>query len=332
MDSPPTKNALVKLLLIGDGKIGKTHYAGMAAERLNVLYLDGDVGAQTLATLPESVRKNIYLLSMQDRIDGGVRSSDFITAVAEFTSNIKFRWNDTHSRVAKRSDKGVDIWEILPAKLDQNDVLVIDSWTGLTESIMLKCAQANGIDLANATTLQLRPVYQSANLQATALLQVIRSVRCHVIVIAHPDEYTHMTKPVGRRVSDARESDMIIDWTKLIPKTTSKPQGLNMAKYFTDVAWGEMSPSGKERRLNFQVKNDRVSGGHFTESKSADDDYSFTNLIKQIGGAIPTEAVSPEGRWLNIIPADSEQAEPQSKVLDGTESKPVKGLAGLMKK
>lgn len=332
MDNPPKAQALVKLLMIGDGKIGKTHYAGMAAAAgLNVLYLDGDVGAQTIAGLPMEARRHVYLLNMADRITGGVRSPDFADNMGAMTSTIRFRWNDTDQREAKRADKGVEVWEIEPAKLDHNDLLVIDSWTGLTESMMLKCAQANGVDLSNATTSAMRPVYQGANLMATSMLQVIRSVRCHVIVIAHPDEYTHMTKPTGRRVSDAKENDMVIDWTKMIPKTTSKPQGLNMAKYFTDVAWAEMSPSGKERRLNFQVKNDRVSGGHFDSSKDADKEYSFGELVKAVGGSLDGKHADVS-RWLKIISADTEIVEPEAKILDGTVATPVKGMSGFMKK
>jgi hypothetical protein len=266
---------------------------------------------------------------MMDRINGGVRSPDFIDSMVTLTSQIKTRWNDTEQRVAKRNDSGCEIWELEPSKMDHNDLLVIDSWTGLTESIMLKCAQANGIDLATASTPQMRPVYQSAALQSTSLLQIIRSIRCHVIVIAHPDEYTHMTKPEGRKVSDTKETDMVIDWTKMIPKTTSKPQGLVMGKYFSDIAWAEMSPSGKERRLNFRVRADRVSGGHFDDSKSADEDYSFASLIRRIGGTLPAQHVDPEGRWLKIIQADEQAAESAPKVLDGTKAAPIKGLAAL---
>lgn len=331
MNNPPPQTGLVKLLLIGDGKIGKTHYAGMpAGEGFNVLYLDGDVGAQTIAGLPAKARENIYLLSMADRIGGGRRTPDFIDSMIQFTGLIKFRWNDTDSKLASVRDKGVEIWEITPGRLDHTVVLVIDSWTSLTESIMLKCALANGVDLASATTADMRPVYQSAALQATALLQVIRAMPCHVIVIGHPDEYTHLTKPEGRKVKDAKETDMIIDWTKMIAKTTSKPQGLVMPKYFTDVAWAEMNPAGTERRLNFKVKSDRVSGGHFNDSKAADGEYSFVNLVRQIGGRAPASH-APTDSWLNIIPADAEPVVAEKKVLDGTNASPIQGIAGLGK-
>ena len=330
MDIAPPENQLVKLLIIGDGKIGKTHYAGAAAEHFNVLYFDGDVATQTIATLPTEAKRNIYLIASGDTISGGQRDHRFVDLFSEFSSRIKFKWNDTESKLASVRDFGKEVWEIQPSKMNHNDIFVLDSWTSLVESIMLKCAFQCGVDLSNATTSQMRPVYQSAGLMATSFLQVIRSMPCHVIVIAHPDEFTHQTKPEGRRVSDVKETDMVIDWTKMIPKSTSKPQGLQMPKYFTDVAWAEIAPNGRERRLNFKTKNDRVSGGHFDDSKDMTKDYTFAKLVERVGGVVPKTPLDPMGRWLNIIPA-GENVKPESKVLDGTESKPVKGLAGLTK-
>lgn len=327
MDQAPQQSRLVKLLLIGDGKIGKSYYAGMAgAENLNVLYLNGDVAGQTLSQLPIEVQRNIYLMEMGDTILGGTRDCKFIESMTEFTTMAKVRWNDTHQRVAKRSDSD-DIWEIQPGRMDGNCVLVLDSWTSLAESIMLQAALANGVDLASATTTQMRPVYQSAGLKATAMLQIIRSIQCHVIVLAHPDEYQHKTAPEGRRVQDVKENDMVIDWTKMIPKSTSRPHGLQMAKYFTDVAWMEVAPNGKERRLNFRLKNDRISGGHFDDLKSVDE-YSIGNLIRRLGGSTPSSP-TPIDSWLNIIPAGAVTTDAPAKVLDGTKASPVKGLAGL---
>jgi hypothetical protein len=274
-------------------------------------------------------RQHIYLMSMMDKTLNGARTPDFILNVRDFINYAKMSWHDEEQRVAKKSDRNYTQWQLQPAKLDHHDLLVIDSWTGLTESIMLRCAQSNGVDLSDAETKEMRPVYQSAQQMATSVLQMIRALPCHVIVIAHPDEYTHLRKPEGRKVSDAKEGDMVIEWTKMIPKTTSRPQGLLMAKYFTDVAWAEVSPSGKERRLNFKMRDDRVSGGHFDDTKASDSDYAFANLIKKIGGTLPESHISPIGRWLEINEIGDDDPSKDSKTLDGTKPK---GLAGLASK
>jgi hypothetical protein len=278
MDQSTGEKKLIKLLLIADGKVGKSRFAGEAAKHFNTLYIDGDVAIPTLSQLPTEVKKNLYLLPMHDTILGGARDTSFCDAMQEFTTTIKFRWNDTESRLAKMKDTGT-IWELCPSKMGQNDLLVIDSWTSLVESLMLKCAIANGVDLTSATTNEMRPVYQSAGNLATSFLQIVRALQCHVIVLGHPDEYQHKIAPPGRKVEQIKEKDMLIDWTKMIAKSTSRPQALQMPKYFTDVAWMDVSPTGT-RKLDFRVRDGRVGGGHFDGYEDTDK-YSFANLVRR---------------------------------------------------
>jgi AAA domain len=343
MNQPSESNSLAKLLLIGDGKLGKSHYSALAAKAgFNVLYFDGDVASATISgmvknkILTPTEASRIYLLDVCDTLLDGRKDSKFFDVMVEFTTSTVFRWNDSQRRIAKRSDTADEIWEIKPARLDHNCVFIADSWTALCESIMTAAANAHSVDLANATTHEMRPVYQSGGLKSTQMLQLIRSLRCHVIVLGHPDEYSHTTKPEGKKVKDIRETDLIVDWTKMIPKSTSKPQGLQLAKYFTDVAWMESNATGSERLVNFKMSDSRVSGGHFKERKNVDE-YSFANLVKEIGGELPRGDVSTDS-WLTITPPGTGQTEQsaiaESKVLDGTAGTAIKsaGLASLFAK
>lgn len=332
MDQASPQQRLIKMLLIGAGKIGKTRWAGMAANAgFNVLYLDGDVGGQTLGMLPPEAQRRIYLLNIGDTILGGNRDHRFIDNIKAFVDEAVFRWNDTQQKLGSRLDPVTDDqWEIRPALLDHRCVLVIDSWTSLTQSMMLKASRLCNVQMEVATTEQMRPVYQQAGLASSLILQTIRSMRCHVIVIGHPDEYVHKSAPDGRKVSDVKEKDLIIDYTKMIPKSTSKPNGLSMAPYFTDIAWMDTNAAGTERILDFRLDPGRVSGGHFHERKNSDE-YSFANLVKQIGGTVPDGNQSVD-QWLKIIPGgkpgEVESAAPASPVLDGTKPAPLKG-AGI---
>jgi hypothetical protein len=335
--------SLAKLLLIADGKLGKTFFAALCAKAgLNVLYMDGDVGSETIGkmvrdgVLTDLEASRIYLMDMRDRLIGGDKDPKFFETVIDFVSASKFTWNASKERIASVKDVHDERWEIRPAYMDHTCVLIIDSWTGLTESMMLAAANANNVDLADTTQGKMRPVYMMGGLKSTQVLQMIRSANCHVLVLGHPDEYEHRVSPEGKKVRDIDEKDMIVEWTKQIPKGTSKPAGLQIAKYFTDVAWMEMNPAGTERRLNFKVKASRVSGGHFSDTKSIVE-YSFENLIKQIGGTTPGPDGAPTDHWLKIIPpipVGEEPAAVESKVLDGTQAAPVKsgGLSGFMKK
>lgn len=341
MDSEQETEALAKQLIIGDGKCGKSHLAGMAAAAgFKVLYLDGDVGKPTIQSLPIEARRNIILLDVADTLLGGVKDSRFFDTFKEFTTSTTFRWNKTQGKLSSRkTDQPTDvILEIKPAKMDSSCILVLDSWTGLTESMTTAAAIAGNVDLETAKTSEMRPVYQMAGIKATQMLQCIRSLRCHVIVLAHPDEYAHTRKPEGRKVSDIKETDLVVEWTKQIPKSTSKPHSLQMAKYFTDVSWMTVSRDGKERRLDFRLNDGRISGGHFNEEKSTEE-YSFANLVKKIGGRVPEGPVDTS-HWLSVT-SPQQVAEKNStkvdQVLDGTKSQPVKssggmGLASLMSK
>lgn len=323
MDQAPSEKKLIKLLLIADGKVGKTRFAGMAAAAgFNVLYMDGDVGTPTLSQLPIEAKRSLYLLPMHDTIIGGTRDSRFIESFEAFASNIHFRWNDDKSRVASAKDKIDTIWDIQPAKLDESCVVVVDSWTSLTESMMLRCAIANSVDLGDAELKEMRDVYRGSGQKATQVLQLIRALPCHVIVLGHPDEYEHRVSPDGKRIRDVNEKDMIIEWTKMLAKSTSRPHGLQMPKYFTDVAWMEVSPTGI-RKVDFRAKATRISGGHFSDIKDVEE-YSFANLVKEIGGFIPTpDKPASVDSWLTIIPP-GEEAPVENKILGGGETGQVK--------
>lgn len=341
MDSPESEaqgdiNSLVRLLLIGDGRLGKSYYAAMAAAAgLNVLYLDGDGARATIQKVPLAARKRIYYMDIRDSVLGGQRDARMWDIMKEFTSTVEFRWNDTHNRIASRKDTDGEIWAIKPGRMDHTCVLVLDSWTSFTESVTLAAAIDNNVDLGDATTSAMRPVYQMSGLKATQMLQMLRSLRCHVIVLAHPDEFSHTTKPEGKKVGGIKETDLIVDWTKMIPKSTSKPHGMQMSKYFTDVAWMVTNASGTERQLDFRLKDDRISGGNFSERKNIDD-YSFVNLIKEVGGRLPKPGDSnPVDHWLTITNAGeagaASAAEPTTQVLDGRTPAPM-GMAAFLKK
>lgn len=289
--TPQDKN-LVKLAIIGDGKIGKTHYAAQAAEAgFNLLYLDGDVGLQTLSSMSQEAKARTYYMNLADRVGQGSREPSFSRAIRAFCSQIDFVWNETEHRVANipdRKNPDVALSWLKPGLLNSDTVLVLDSWTALSESLMLDGAENAGVDMEDSATSDMRGIYGAGTKMANNILQTIRSLPCHVIVICHPDEYTHTIKPANKKIKEIREGDLKVGYSKMIPKSTSRPHGLQMSKYFTDVAWFEMSPVGNERRLNFKVDPNRISGGHFDGSKAADTDYSFAALVKQIGGKVPS--------------------------------------------
>lgn len=339
----PTERQQVKLLLIGDGKGGKTFYAGLAAaDGYNVLLLDGDVASPTIMQkdFPAELREHIYILPVGDKSHPQL-SPDFIKFMVRFTTESKLIWDDTNAVLAEKRDvlDESEVWEISPALLDTNWVLVIDSWTSLTQSCMLWAAREHGVDLSNTSAPQMRDVYSSAGMKLTQILVIIQRVKCHVICLSHPDEFVKQRRPEGKSVANIKEADMIVEWTKMIPKSCSKPHSMTMSKFFTDVAWMTSNPSGTERQLDFRLDPNKISGGHFNEKKSIKD-YTFGNLVKQIGGDVPATRASiepaivihPKGTY--VPPAAVGKVLTESAKPDAASSaKPApKGLAALMNK
>lgn len=357
MDEAP-EDALAKLLLIADSKAGKTHWSMQAAELgFNVLYIDGDVGRQTLAKLSPAAKKRVAYLDVSDQMsDKGAYVYRFATMFKEFTTNGIFTWNDSLGEVFDRrtyhaepwtdlegKERSADsVWQIRPARMDHRDLIIFDSWTSYCQSISAWKADDLGVDLADIEKAE-RGHYAGIGNKATQSLVMIQKAPCHIIVIAHPDEYQKKRSPTGT-VKTINETDMIIEWTKMVPKSTSRPHSLTMAKFFSDVAWIDLTPTGN-RKIDFKATNARVIGGHFDDSVAVAD-RTFGDLVKKIGGSIPAGENSID-RWLTrygpgeFVPAGAKPvilgaaaAKPASTPSESpatapAEATPVKGLGGL---
>lgn len=346
-EAPPTTKA--KLLLIGDSKAGKTHWAMQAAELgFNVLYLDGDVGLQTLAKLSPAAKKRVAYMDVSDGMsEKGAYVYRFATMFREFTTNGVFTWNDSLGEIFDRKTyvdgpDGHVIWQIRPARMDHRDLIIFDSWSSYCQSISAWKADDLGVDLSDIEKAE-RGHYAGIGNKATQSLVMIQKAPCHIIVIAHPDEYQKKRSPTGT-VKTINETEMIIEWTKMVPKSTSRPHSLTMAKFFSDVAWIDLTPTGN-RKIDFKATNARVIGGHFDDSVAVAD-RTFGDLVKKIGGSIPAGENSID-RWLTrygpgeFVPAGAKPvilgaaaAKPASTPSESpatapAEATPVKGLGGL---
>jgi len=289
---------LMKALILGDPKAGKTEWALKAAESgFNVLYMDGDVAAQTISAIAPESRDNIFYLDVADKLDGGIEPR-MIEAMSDFMTASRLLWNDSKQRVYSRvkdehdPESGAcldEIWEFRPAKLNHRWVFVVDSWTTLSYSAMLAKALAEGIDLADVDKID-RSLYQGVGNRLTNMLSTIQKMPCHVIVIGHPDQYEKRKSQSGVTVKEGlKENDQIIEWTKMIPKSSSKPHGLTMGKFFSDIGWIDIDKFGK-RKINFTITSERVSGGHLAKAGDPRLEGSFASLVKSIGGTIPEKS------------------------------------------
>ena len=338
---PNQKAQLVKALVIGDGKCGKTDWAARAAAAgFNVLYLDGDVGAQTVANLAKDsshpvsheAMQRIFLLPIHDQIQSNGMGFEMSSFFRDFTTERRqLIWNDTQQRVFSRIKDGDsspdEIWKITPSAMNEDWVLVVDSFTALAQSSLHWGAEELGIDLGEidkAMRDKMRDIYRIVGEKLTQYLTIIRSLRCHVIVIGHPIEFTKTKKPDNVTIRNAKEQDFKILWTKMLPKSVTNNHSLTMAKFFTDIAWMEVDALGKHM-IDYRPNPDYMSGSHLNARLDSREGGSFKDLVLAIGGAIPDGKQGFES--VIEISQGYEAAAPKPKpVLDSQGSAPaVKG-------
>jgi AAA domain len=347
MNQAPKQDSLLKLLLIADSKCGKTPWAAMAALHYNVLYLDGDVGIQSLnAYVPEEAKARIAYMNVGDYVDeNGQYIHRFADFFKTFATEGTYTWNDSRGETFQRRDyvfgESKDtVWQVRPARMDHTSVLIIDSWTALSQSAMEWKAGDLSVDLGEIEKVQ-REIYSGVGNKLTQFLTMIRSMPCHVIVIAHPREYVKLEKPAGTKIGAMAEKDMKIEWTKLVPVSSSNPHSLTMPKYFTDVGWLDMQPNGKSK-IDFRPATNRIIGGHLNSFSDAESTLP-ADLIRAIGGYVPdVEPASDFDRsqWLTIFPEGTFEPAGGKKPVVLTQSadnavlnhKPSSGLASLLSK
>lgn len=349
LDETPGNFSRLKLLLTADTKAGKTHYVMQAAAAgFNVLYLDGDVGIQTLKQLPPAAQKRVFYMPIGDYTnDSGEYVSRMAQFFVDFTTSGVLTWNDTKGKLFNRNDYAQDwdrtdpenpkvlggdvIWQIRPARIGTDTLLVLDSWTTLIQSLIMWKADDLSIDLLEIEKHG-REMYTGAGHKATQFLTLLRGLNCHVAVIAHPREYQKRSPPPGSK-GQVAEKDMKLDWTKMVPISTSNPHALTMGKHFSDCAWLDVTPAGT-RYIDFRPSSDRVIGGHF-HTREEVGKLPIDALIRQIGSDIPVNA-TPDA-WLTrygpgeFMPAGSKPTPAPLIGSSAATSKPLTGLSGLAK-
>lgn len=342
----PASMKLMKLLLLANERVGKSDYALRAAESgFNVLYVDGDGAQRTLEQINDFGKARIAYFNVMDRIVDGHYEHRMIDFAADLFGSTKVIWNDTlqepWNRATQKAEES-EIWEIYPSKLDHTWVCVMDSWTALSMSALAHKAEDLSIDLADVEKVD-RKIYSGVGNRLTQLALIMKGAPCHIIVCGHPAEYAKKRAPEGKVVRNIKEEDMITEWTRMIPKSSSNPHGLTVGKNFTDIAWIDIDLAGR-RKIDFDISQSRTSGGSITGKGDPRGDYSFANLIRQSGGFVPGDAGAPMTPALVMYKKGEWQpaaiAQPKPLVLGAKPAAsptiqipaPNKGLAGLLNK
>jgi hypothetical protein len=339
-DQLPPSMATAKMLILANERTGKSEWAMRAAKAgFNVLFIDGDGAQRTLSEQDADTKHRIFYFSVMDRMEEGVYAPRMIEFVAAFFSEGKILWNDTRQEVYNRAKDDLAesaIWEIYPSRFDHTWVVVIDSWTALAMSALAAKANDLNVQLADIEKVD-RKIYSGVGNRLTQIAQVVKGAPFHVIVTGHPAEYAKKRAPEGKVLRDIKEEDMITEWTRMIPKSSSNPHGLTLGKNFTDIGWIDVSLGGN-RILDFRIAQGRTSGGTITGKGDPRKEYAFAELIRQSNGFVP-DGKQDMGRGL-IMFEKGEWQPPAPKTLASVTKPastiqmptPNKGLGALLNK
>lgn len=278
--------ARARIFLYGPAKSKKTWWAGMCAELgMNVIILDSDSGWQILANLSEKAQERITVVDISDKINAPT-ACVFLTMLFKGT---KFFWEPKEgksalTKSALKQDRGY--FHIDISKLGPNDVIVFDSHTANTESILFQYMKENAIDPSDAKKTEWEG-YRWAGAVSTWMMQQLDALPCHVIVIGHQQNYE-------KRSKDQKE----ILWSRIQPKSVSGNHSMTLAKYFTDVLYFEQV--GKTIRINTEASGDRDGGTRIFPPGRFDWDKCLFNVwLEKAGITLPTDIPQQEAfRWL----------------------------------
>lgn len=289
----------IHLLLAGPSKVGKTKYVTeLIRDGFTVFYIDNDNG---LNTLRKSLANDHAAMSRVHYLG----TQNIWGFIHRFFARDSLQWNETKDTIyqASTADDDDKILVVSRKNMPFGVVIVIDSWTSLSNQLLRDSASKNQVDY-EVFNEKGQAVFGDAKRRADVVCMNIQTHPGHVIVQAHQEQYEIQERPRGA-MKDAKQGDMIIKQNVTIPYSVSRPHGFAMSKYFNEVGWLRVKADGSFA-LDFRQLTDRVGGGSPMKEGDPMKEMRFSKLF-----ATPKD-VSMD--WIKTIPASVlKQAEEEEK-------------------
>ena len=265
------QETLLRILAYGNGKTKKTWWAGAAAETgYNVLLLDGDNGSHILKQLTPQAQSRVQAINLNDKRGNPL----FAQTLAKLLKRGKLVWDEKERKIATLQPNE-DCIQIDLDILNDNCVVVVDSWTELCVSLLIQYAKENNIDLSIAEEDENKWGYfRWAGALASWMITQLRGLNCHVIVIGHTDVYE-------KRSKDGKT----IEWQKRQVKSTSGPHAMQMPSRF-DILY--FKQKGTAYKIETRGNEDADGGTRLVPPGDYNwDDLQFKDLILALGADLP---------------------------------------------
>ena len=286
LDQVEEEQGVVHLLLIADSKMGKSTYAAEAAiAGFHLIYLDSDNG---LSALNAAINKEKDALEIKKRVDYFriTHPRLFLQLFLRSSAKRPLFWCPSKNKAvnAKTPDMAEDepIWVFNSTAIPASSVLVIDSWTSLSQDALQQLRSDQTAPLLEGTD---QGIYGEAKASVDYFANILQSVPYHVIVQAHPTRYEVYEKPANTSGADMKQKDMKLVDTYEVPVSTSRVAGLDMGKRFNHIGWLNITPTGTVE-IDFTRKPRRVGGGP-PNKKARTNELNFLEVVKISKGPLP---------------------------------------------
>lgn len=346
-EAPVPLNSTAKVLVYGEEKTMKTWWAlGAASLGFNVTILDGDNSHHVVANVPDEWKKKIGVIKLVDRPNKAL-FHNFVSRIYNMRS-WAIRESDGDSIFAGARDQyrnGESHVFFNPEALNSNDVLIIDSWSAFCRSMakQYKIVNSKGSEQLNTLPTGQAPNYkkgEKGDLGRQAwedygwgkalsldILGMLRGLPCHVVLVAHSQDYVVMEKVTDP--STGKETEQVKSST-VQPLGYSGPQGKLLGQFFSDILHNRINKMDKveiSTRPTFDVKagsrilkpatysfNELTWAKYFELGKAV---YSLPEDTGEFYNSAAFEFLGPEGE--ERFPKFLRKASTSSSVEDGNQ-------------
>ena len=306
----PTANEYLKAplllrdLIYGHPKTRKTYWALCAAyANMNVVLFDGDDGAHIVNLIEPEFRDRITVLDLRDTVNNPVFAK-FVVRLLNDQS--PFIWDENEKRTTANPNTEHYNMFVNPQALTANTVLIFDSWTALNQSVILNYAREQSIDLSDAEKTDWDGYgFQSRLLNL--ILSKLKTLNCHVIVVAHETTYEKRDTSGKKIISQ-----------KIQPVSSSGPHAQTLGMHFSDMLRFEWIAKGN-LKINAYAAKDEQGGSRLIKPDSYKfDDLPFSKLL-EAANALPEE-YEPQDAFISFTPG---QEVPKLSELKAKGTRPV---------
>lgn len=278
----------IRALAYGPAKHKKTWWAANAAKYgYNVIFIDGDDGTSIIRRVDDVARKRIYRVNVLD----DTKSANMCVFVTKLFKQQEFIWNETQKisqELIGTAKDGEYYFEYDKTKLTDNDIIVFDSWTALTRSLLRRYYIEQKKDFTNSTVIEAdRGEYRWTGAMADWMLEQLKTFPCHLIVIAHEQSWEKRDKDDQNKIVMQRMQAV----------STSNNQSMRLAKYFSDILY--FTATGEHVYIDTRISSDRDGGcRNVKPGRYAWDDCQF-NVLAEGAGYKSTGAALEAFKFLN---------------------------------